>query len=138
MVHHLAVRPAAPPIVFYWRLTSYYHRRISTLFRRLPMMSFTGHMSNCCDSILEAKQFDTDEFLVALVRLERMAARIHRLLPIPEIDDPEAAVFRGPLDMAMSTMRREIEEYEKSLPEAIRANRASSSFGTRLGNGPHN
>lgn len=86
-------------------------------------------MTICCDALLEAHEFPTDEFLITLIKLQRLSFQMWATFPHPESEGTELQAFRGPFDMAMQTIRKELDNIIESQPDSVKQNRERLSLG---------
>jgi hypothetical protein len=96
--------------------------RIATFFQRFHIVPFTPYLSQCCERLLQEKPRPTDERLVAMVRIQRIGERITDTLPDLDIDELDTVPFKASLEMALSTIRNELEAVFESLPGSAEEN----------------
>lgn len=98
---------------------------VAALFRRGCQLHWNNYMAQCCDSLAQQQEYETDLYLAALLRMQHIADRVYGLLPgaVAEFHESTPTIFRAPLDMAMNGVRRQLEEFVKSQPEAIKQNK---------------
>jgi hypothetical protein len=48
---------------------------------------FTLYISHCCDTLAAAQEHDSDQFLVTLVRMQRIVDRVSKAFTHSEADD---------------------------------------------------
>lgn len=79
---------------------------------------FTGYLNHCCDTLLEARENESDKLLVALVRIQRLLGRVHAAFPNPEADSDAPRISYTSLHMVITTIRKELDVLvEKAAPE---------------------
>lgn len=100
-------------------LTSY---SISALFKRGTTFPWNNYLSQCCESIAESP-LDSDMFLVALVRMQRVADRAYSMLPGFDVVDTGSSAYLSPLDMVINNVRRELYEFFSMQPESVKNRR---------------
>ncbi|CAM1503117.1 Fc.00g078930.m01.CDS01 [Cosmosporella sp. VM-42] len=103
---------------------------VAALFRRGGQLPWNAYLSHCCDSLLEAHEYETDIYLVALVRMQHVVDRVYTIIPLPSAEvhesalhDPAPSVYRAPYDMIINGARKELESFAKMQPDCIRQNK---------------
>lgn len=81
----------------------------------------TPYVSHCCDVLLSAQEHDSDKFLVALVRMQQLGARVADALPSPETDDSPQSM-NGSVYMTMTTAQKELDALARSQPPEVQRN----------------
>lgn len=108
-------------------------QRISTLFRRIYGLPHTPYVARCCDILQHAQEYDSDKFLIALVRMQRLVLRIHEVTPTPHLDTTLPHAFYGSIYMTMATVKKELDALVESQPPDVECNGKlpylSSDFG---------
>jgi hypothetical protein len=66
---------------------------------------------------------DSDTFLVALVRMQRVADRAYCMLPGFDVVDSGSSAYLSPLDMVINNVRRELYEFICMQPESVKNRR---------------
>lgn len=97
-------------------------RRLSVLFRRGTQLPCSNWLAQCCDSLLEAAEYESDLYLVALVKMQHIAERAYTILRSTDYQDQASIVYRAPLEMAMNSARRELDNFVKIQPEVVKQN----------------
>ncbi|KAM0464626.1 hypothetical protein ACHAPV_002459 [Trichoderma viride] len=92
---------------------------ISALFKRGTTFPWNNYLSQCCESIAESP-LDSDMFLVALVRMQRVADRAYSMLPGFDVVDTGSGAYLSPLDMVINNVRRELYEFICIQPESVK------------------
>ena len=54
---------------------------LSASFRKMTAMSFTPYMDDCLEALETAREYDSDLFLVQMVRIQRTIESIHTTEP---------------------------------------------------------
>lgn len=96
-------------------------RRLSGFFRRHNPMTYSSYLVKCCDEIEKAREYDSDSFLVALVRIQQLLGRAADLLPYGE-DDSSRNVNYAPTHMAITAIRKELETLVRQQPPEVECN----------------
>ena len=96
---------------------------ISTLFRRGQKLEWSNYLGECCEELVQRREFETDLLLVALVRAQRIADRAYVMTSDIDLGDGGTSVFRSPLDMALNGVHRELENFQLVQPEVVKQNR---------------
>ncbi|KAH8122114.1 hypothetical protein FP744_10004838 [Trichoderma asperellum] len=92
---------------------------ISALFKRGTTFPWNNYLSQCCESIAESS-LDSDMFLVALVRMQRVADRAYSMLPGFDVVDTGSSAYLSPMDMVINNVRRELYEFTCMQPESVK------------------
>ncbi|KAF5668159.1 cercosporin resistance [Fusarium heterosporum] len=87
----------------------------STLF------NWSAHLSQCCDTLDENREYESDLYLVSLVRMQHMADRGFSVIPPIDLFDPSPPVFQAVTAMALDTVHRELKTFFESQPDRIRS-----------------
>lgn len=103
-------------------LANGYPRRGASLFLYLPMFDYTNYMTTCRIAIEREAEFESDQLLSALVRLQQVLCKMHSKLPKAALDGGEPFEFSGMSLMVMTTFRNELEDLVSALPSEIRSN----------------
>ena len=90
--------------------------------RRIPIFPFSQNMADCCDRLLEAREYQSDELAVALARVCRAAQRIDASLPGINAHPPHTGGPFAPVSMVMAAQRRELTALADSQPAHVRQN----------------
>ncbi|ORY62154.1 uncharacterized protein BCR38DRAFT_394838 [Pseudomassariella vexata] len=91
----------------------------STLFRRPQGFAFNDYLAKCCDDIGTKNIYSTDLQLVALVRIQRLLARVNTIFPL---DSDGRGVYSAPHALSTASIRKELEALVDSQPEAVKSN----------------
>lgn len=62
-------------------------------------------------------------FLVALVRMQRVADRAYSMLPGFDVVDTGSSAYLSPMDMVINNVRRELYEFTCMQPESVKNKR---------------
>jgi hypothetical protein len=81
-------------------------------------------MGHCCDALQNAQEYDSDKFLVALVRMQGLLGRIADISPGPDVDSVEPRVAYAPFHMAMASIRKELDALVENQPPEVECNGA--------------
>lgn len=100
-------------------LTSY---SISALFKRGTTFPWNNYLFQCCESMAESP-LGSDMFMVALVRMQRVADRAYSMLPGSDVVDAGSSAYLSPLDMVINNVRRELYEFFCMQPESVKNRR---------------
>ncbi|KAK4233284.1 hypothetical protein C8A03DRAFT_48123 [Achaetomium macrosporum] len=103
----------------------YLNSVVSILFQRTRNSMYTPYLLHCCDILLSAQEHDSDKFLVALVRMQRLIGRVADAFPSPESDDTQLSM-NGSASMMMSTAQKELDALARSQPSEVQCNASSS------------
>lgn len=98
-------------------------RSISLSFNRVERLNHSSYVDSCCQLLSEAKEVETDSYLVAIVRLQCLAGKIS-----------DALSRRLPSDsyeILVNLLRGELQTFERTLTPQLRESCGS------LGHGKH-
>lgn len=96
----------------------------AALFRHIPMMPTSSYISVCCDRIEAEQEYSEDTYLVVLIRMQRIVCRILVVFPAPDSDDNGSATLSPAANMAMTTLRTDLENLKLHAPKDIQDNLA--------------
>ncbi|KAK0641311.1 hypothetical protein B0T16DRAFT_461386 [Cercophora newfieldiana] len=100
----------------------FYLNSIATsLFYHMPMLPYSAYLDTCRKAVESAAEYESDEFLSILVRMQSLACRMHYMFQNPEMDGSEPVELTGSLHMAIATTRRELEALWEETPARVRA-----------------
>ncbi|EEU42974.1 uncharacterized protein NECHADRAFT_83628 [Fusarium vanettenii 77-13-4] len=97
---------------------------LSSFFKKNTIVPWSNHLSQCCDHLIEAREYESDLYLVALVRMQHLAERGFSAIPAVDYLDPTPPTFRGHVAMTMNNVQRELERLSKFQPDSVKQNRA--------------
>lgn len=97
--------------------------RLSPYFRKSTLFNWSTHLSQCCDNLLESNEFESDAYLVSLVRMQHMADRGFNVIPAIDPLDPTPPTFHAVTAMALDNVHRELEKYFEAQTDAVKNNR---------------
>lgn len=123
MLHHCKGPCLCQIITFVsWLVFILTSHSISALFKRGTTFHWNNYLSQCCESIA-ASSLDSDMFLVALVRMQRVADRAYGMLPGFDVVDNGSSAYLSPLDMVINNVRRELYDFICMQPESVKNRR---------------
>ena len=97
--------------------------RLGTYFRKTTLFNWSTHLSQCCDSLLELNEFETDVYLVSLLRMQHLADRGFSILPTIDPFDSTIPTFNAVMAMALDSAHRELNKYFEAQPEPVQNTR---------------
>ncbi|RAK95031.1 Zn(II)2Cys6 transcription factor domain-containing protein [Aspergillus ibericus CBS 121593] len=74
-------------------------------------MQYTSYTDECCRTVQEAAQCESDQYLVQLVRIAHMAEKIYRAVQRHEVDAPTGL---APTAMGIRWLQRELQQLKDS------------------------
>lgn len=89
---------------------------VAELYRRGQALPWTAHFTQCCESLVEASELQSDLQIVALVNIQRIFDRALNSLAVSSGSD---VVYSDPLDMALNNVRREVEVLMSRQPKIV-------------------
>ncbi|KAK2672365.1 hypothetical protein RAB80_012444 [Fusarium oxysporum f. sp. vasinfectum] len=90
---------------------------LSPYFRKSTIFHWSTHLASCCENLTEAREYESDIYLVSLVRMQHLADRGFSAIPAIDPFDPTPPTFHAVTAMALDTVHRELENYFKLQPE---------------------
>jgi hypothetical protein len=92
---------------------------VATFFRRSYQFPHTKYLTTACTTLKSAREYESDRFLVAQIRIQRLVTKAYNALPNPDFDTSVQADFHAAQYMTMLSIRNEIESLKKDLPPEI-------------------
>lgn len=89
-------------------------------------MTYTSYLAKCCKEVDEAQEYDSDKFLVTLVKLQQLLNKGADLIPYSD-DEAERRIPYPPSHMALTSVQREMEVLIREQPPSVECN---GMFGT--------
>lgn len=102
-------------------------RRLSGFFRRHNPLTYSSYLAKCCDEIEQAREYDSDSFLVALVKIQQLLGRAADLVPYSD-DEAARSVNYAPIHMAITAIRKELDVLVRQQPPEVECNCKLSLF----------
>lgn len=96
-------------------------RRLSGFFRRHNPLTYSSYLAKCCDEIEQAREYDSDSFLVALVKIQQLLGRAADLVPYSD-DEAMRSVNYAPIHMAITAIRKELDVLVRQQPPEVECN----------------
>ncbi|ENH70555.1 hypothetical protein FOC1_g10012485 [Fusarium oxysporum f. sp. cubense race 1] len=93
---------------------------LSPYFRKSTIFHWSTHLASCCENLTEAREYESDIYLVSLVRMQHLADRGFSAIPAIDPFDPTPPTFHAVTAMALDTVHRELENYFKLQPEIVK------------------
>ncbi|KAL9565924.1 hypothetical protein ACKAV7_010106 [Fusarium commune] len=93
---------------------------LSPYFRKSTIFHWSTHLASCCGNLTEAREYESDIYLVSLVRMQHLADRGFSVIPAIDPFDPTPPTFHAVTAMALDTVHRELENYFKLQPEIVK------------------
>lgn len=84
-------------------------------------MTLNPYMLKCCETLAEAEEYDSDRFLVALVKIQQVLNRVADIIPYGG-DDAARGVQYAPVHMALTAARKELEVLVRQQPPEVECN----------------
>lgn len=88
-------------------------------------MTYGSYLVKCCDEVEQAREYDSDSFLVALVKMQQLLGRAADVLPYGD-DDASRRVNYAPIHMALTAVRKELDALVRVQPPEVECNCTSS------------
>lgn len=84
-------------------------------------MTFTSYLLKCCDALAEAEEYDSDKFLVALVKIQQLLNRVADIIPYGD-DDAARGMEFAPIYMALTATQKELDALMRQQPPEVECN----------------
>lgn len=84
-------------------------------------MMYNSYLQKCCDTLGEAQDYDSDKFLVALVRIQQLLNRAADIIPYSD-DESSSRIPYPPHHMALTAVQRELEALIREQPPDVECN----------------
>ncbi|KUI55062.1 Transcriptional regulator WAR1 [Cytospora mali] len=101
--------------------TFYVTSLLSTFFRRHNPLYYGSYLDKCREEIEQAQEYDSDKFLVALVRIQQLLSRAAELIPYGD-DEASRRVNYAPIHMALTSIRKELDALIRDQPPEVECN----------------
>lgn len=91
-------------------------------------MSNNSYLSKCCESLVSVQEYDSDRFLVALVKMQQILNRGADIVPYSDSDgddDDSSSVPKThytPVHMALTSLQKEMEALVREQPAEVECN----------------
>ncbi|KAK1244481.1 hypothetical protein MKX07_003280 [Trichoderma sp. CBMAI-0711] len=92
---------------------------ISSLSKRGHHFPWNNYLAQCCESLAESP-LESDLFLVALVKMQRVVDRANCMLPGFDVVDSTLSTYMSPMDMIINNLRRELHDLISIQPECVK------------------
>ncbi|RYP48757.1 hypothetical protein DL768_005414 [Monosporascus sp. mg162] len=96
---------------------------VSLAFQRLDPVRYPPYLSQCLRELEVNKEYESDLFLVNLVRIQHLTERISRLHAKDHVDDDLPGVARAPMNVYLNAFQGELDRYKNALPRHLRTNK---------------
>ncbi|XEV05307.1 hypothetical protein FSHL1_010594 [Fusarium sambucinum] len=93
---------------------------LNSNFRKSTLLNWSTHLSQCCDSLAEGNEFESDVYLVSLVRMQHMADRGFSIIPAFDFMDPTPRTFNAVTAMALDNVHRELDKFFEAQPDTVK------------------
>ncbi|KEY71660.1 hypothetical protein S7711_09628 [Stachybotrys chartarum IBT 7711] len=95
---------------------------ISIGFQQIDSMNFSPYIKQCLRDLERAPEFESDQYLVHLIRIQELSERIAQLRLLDEADQDSAKSSKAPLSGYMCAFETELEEMRSNMPQHLRDN----------------
>lgn len=87
-------------------------------------MSFNSYLSKCCEVLADAQEYDSDKFLLAMVKIQRLLTRGADIIPHSDDPDAERHIQYTPAHMALTSIQKELAALMREQPPEVECNGA--------------
>ncbi|RYO75998.1 hypothetical protein DL766_005384 [Monosporascus sp. MC13-8B] len=101
----------------------YMNSIVSLAFQRLDPVRYPPYLSQCLSELEVHKEYESDLFLVNLVRIQHLTERISRLHAKDHVEDDLPGVARAPTNVYLNAFQGELDRYKNGLPRHLRTNK---------------
>lgn len=84
-------------------------------------MTYSSYLDGCREVIELAQEYDSDKFLVTLIRIQQLLGRAAELIPYGD-DDASRRIDYAPIHMALTAIRKELEALTRDQPPEVECN----------------
>ncbi|MCJ1312744.1 hypothetical protein MMC25_006420 [Agyrium rufum] len=99
-------------------LGTYYLASLSSpAVRKIEALPFSKYMDECCNVISEAQEYQSDVFLLRLVKLQTIVDRMTSSLPYEDVESGQRA--SATTEMVIKALQNELEIFKSSLPPQL-------------------
>lgn len=84
-------------------------------------MPYSSYLDKCRDEIEQAQEYESDKFLVAIVRIQQLLGRAAEIIPYGD-DEASRRVDYVPIHMALTAIRKELDALIRSQPSEVECN----------------
>lgn len=89
-------------------------------FNKVDAPRYNKYIDECLQKLAEAKEYETDELLVALVRIQYLTERIYQLSLKTQMPDELPGLPTFPASVHFPVLQTEVEKLWSSLPEKLK------------------
>jgi hypothetical protein len=91
--------------------------RISSCFKKLDAIRYTTHAEDSCNALSQIPEYESDIYLVQLVKLQQIAENITQNLPY---DAPQSFwTSKPPIGLLVKAFQMELQSFKDSLPQKL-------------------
>lgn len=91
-------------------------------FQRLDPIRYSPYLEQCLRELEAKPEYESDLYLVNLVRIQHLTERISRLHAKDHVEDDLPGVARAPMNVYINAFQGELDRYKDALPRHLRAN----------------
>lgn len=84
-------------------------------------MTLNAYLLKCCEALASSEEYDSDKFLVALVKIQQLLNRVAEIIPYGD-DDAARSVQYEPIHMALTAAQKELEVVVRQQPPEVECN----------------
>lgn len=84
-------------------------------------MTYSSYLDRCREEVAQAHEYDSDKFLVALVKMQQLLGRAAELIPYGD-DEASRRVDYAPVHMALTSIRKELDALVRDQPPEVECN----------------
>lgn len=85
-------------------------------------MNYNSYLLKCCESLEQTQEYDSDRFLVAVVKMQQILTRGADIIAHSDDGGGVRRIHYTPLHMALSSMQREMETLIREQPADVECN----------------
>lgn len=84
-------------------------------------MTYSSYLDRCREQIEHAQEYDSDKFLVALIRIQQLLGRAAELIPYGD-DEASRRINYAPVHMALTAIHKELDVLIRDQPPEVECN----------------
>ena len=95
---------------------------VALCFQRFDPIRYSPYLDQYLRALEAEQEYETDLYLVNLVRIQHLTERISRLHAKDHVEDDLPGIARAPLDAYMVAFQGELDRYRNELPPHLQQN----------------
>ncbi|KAK2600028.1 hypothetical protein QQS21_005262 [Conoideocrella luteorostrata] len=101
---------------------------ISSMFKRGAQFSWSAYLAQCCSSLQQAREYPSDQNLIAMVKMQQLANAAYSFVPSPGGITRNTSTYTAAIDMAFNHTHRELDNFVNAQPATVQQNKLFSAL----------